>query len=39
LSRSVTSVVGTSRTNSTGLAMSVARGNPEVALRGRQDRF
>ena len=30
---------GTNRTNRAGLAMSVDPGKPEVALRGRQDRF
>jgi len=29
----------TDRTNRVDLMMSVARGNPEVAVRGRQDRF
>ena len=31
--------VGTNRTNWADLMMSVHRGNPEVAFRGRQDRF
>jgi hypothetical protein len=30
--------VGTNRTNRAGLAMSVHRGGPEVAFRGREDR-
>ena len=34
-----TSADGTNRTNPADLMMSVARGNPEVAVRGRQDRF
>jgi hypothetical protein len=33
------SPVGTSRTNRAGLTMSVDRGQPEVAFRGRQDPF
>ena len=33
------SLIGTNRTNRTVLTMSVPRGNPEVAFRGRQDRF
>jgi hypothetical protein len=31
--------VGTFRARRDGLTMSVPRGNPEVAFRGRQDRF
>ena len=30
---------GTNRTNRADLMMSVPRGNPEAAFRGRQDRF
>jgi hypothetical protein len=33
------SPIGTNRTNRAGLTMSVDRGRPEVAFRGRQDRF
>jgi hypothetical protein len=33
------SAVGTKRTNRVGLLMSAVQGKPEVALRGRQDRF
>jgi hypothetical protein len=33
------SLPGTKRTNRAGLLMSVVRGRPEVAFRGRQGRF
>jgi transposase len=39
LANSEPSTHGTNRTNRADLMMSVARGNPEVAVRGRQDRF
>jgi len=35
---SAMSPVGTNRTNRAGLVMSVDRGRPEVAFRGREDR-
>jgi hypothetical protein len=35
---SSTLLSGTNRTNRAGLTMSVHRGGPEVAFRGRQDR-
>jgi hypothetical protein len=34
-----TAALGTNRTNRAGLTMSVDRDQPEVAFRGRQDRF
>jgi hypothetical protein len=39
LANSEPSTHGTKRTNRAGLLMSVVRGRPEVAFRGRQDRF
>jgi hypothetical protein len=39
LANSEPSIHGTHRTNRGGLTMSVDRGRPDVAVRGRQDRF